>query len=153
MKFENIFNEIAERYYNDIYKYCCVRLDNEHAAKDCTQEVFLILYRKMDKLKLSENVRAWLYRTADNVMKNYRRKNKTTVSLDDLNETTEDNYSVETPFEDIISKNEYELLDSYYIKDEDIEHISKRLGISKAAAFQRIHRIKSKIEKKYIQKQ
>ena len=32
MKFENIFNEIAEQYYNAIYKYCCVRLDNEHAA-------------------------------------------------------------------------------------------------------------------------
>lgn len=84
-------------------------------------------------------------------MKNYRRKNKITVSLDDLNETTEDNYSVETPFEDIISKDEYELLDSYYIKGEDIGHISKRLGISKAAAAQRIHRIKAKIEKKYMQ--
>lgn len=151
MKFENIFNEIAEQYYNAIYKYCCVRLDNEHAAKDCTQEVFLILYGKMDKLKLSENVRAWLYRTADNVMKNYRRKNKITVSLDDLDETTEDSYSVETPFEDIISKDEYKLLDDYYIKGEDIGHISKKLGISKAAVSQRIHRIKAKIEKKYMQ--
>ncbi len=63
MKFENIFNEIAEQYYKSIFKYCYVKLDNEHAAKDCTQEVFLTLYRKMDKLKLSENVRAWLYRT------------------------------------------------------------------------------------------
>lgn len=99
MKFENIFNEIAEQYYNAIFKYCCVRLDNEHAAKDCTQEIFLTLYRKIDKLKLSENVRAWLYRTADNVMKNYRRKNKITVSIDDINETAEDSYSVETPFD------------------------------------------------------
>lgn len=105
----------------------------------------------MDKLKLSENVRAWLYRTADNVMKNYRRKNKITVSLDDLNETIEDNYSIETPFEDIISEDEYELLDSYYIKGEDICYISKRLGISNAATAQRIHRIKAKIEKEYMQ--
>lgn len=107
MKYENTFNEMAERYYNAIYRYCCVRLDNEHAAKDCTQKVFLILYGKMDKLKLSKNVRAWLYRIADNVMKSYRRKNKITVSLDNLDETTEDNYSVEMPFEDIISKDEY----------------------------------------------
>ena len=92
-----------------------------------------------------------LYRTADNVMKNYRRKNKITVSLDDLDETTEDSYSVETPFEDIISKDEYKLLDDYYIKGEDIGHISKKLGISKAAVSQRIHRIKAKIEKKYMQ--
>ncbi|MCM1529772.1 MAG: sigma-70 family RNA polymerase sigma factor [Alistipes sp.] len=151
MKFENIFNEIAEQYYNAIFKYCCVRLDNEHAAKDCTQEVFLTLYRKIDKMKLSENVRAWLYRTADNVMKNYRRKNKITVSIDDINETTEDSYSVETPFEDIITKEEYELLNSYYINGDSIETISKRLGISKDAVYQRIHRIKTKIEKEYMQ--
>ena len=151
MKFENIFNEIAEQDYQSIFRYCYVKLDNEHAAKDCTQEVFLILYSKMDKLKLSENVRAWLYRTADNVMKNYRKKNKITVSLDDVNETTEDNYSVEKPFEDIISKDEYELLNSYYINGDSIETISKQLGISKDAVYQRIHRIKTKIANKYMQ--
>lgn len=84
IKLENTFNEIAQQYYDAIFKYCCVRLNNEHAAKDCTQEVFLILYKKMDKLKLSENIRAWLYRTSDNVIKNYRRKNKDSIPLDTL---------------------------------------------------------------------
>ena len=41
MKYENVFNEIAEQYYNAIFRYCNVRLKDEHAAKDCTQEVFL----------------------------------------------------------------------------------------------------------------
>ncbi len=149
--FENTFDEIAKQYYQAIFRYCLVRLDDEQTAYDCTQDVFLTLYRKMDKLKLSENVRAWLYRTADNVMKNYRRKNKIVVSIDELNEATEDIYSIEAPFEETITKDEYELLDSYYIKGENIGNISKRLGISKAAASQRLCRIKSKIEKKYMQ--
>ncbi len=150
MKYENMFDEIAEQYYNAIFRYCCVKLSDEHAAKDCTQEVFLILFKKIDKLKLSENIRAWLYRTADNVMKNYRKKNKETVSYDDVTEVSEDVYSVETPFENIISKEEYELLKAYYIDEDDIEIISQRLGISKATAAQRIHRIKAKIKAKYI---
>lgn len=153
IKLENTFNEIAQQYYDAIFKYCCVRLNNEHAAKDCTQEVFLILYKKMDKLKLSENIRAWLYRTSDNVIKNYRRKNKDSIPLDELNETpTEDCYSVDMPFEEIITKDEYNLLESYYINGEDISRISENLGISKAATFQRIHRIKLKIENKYMKK-
>lgn len=150
MKYENAFDEIAEQYYNAIFRYCYVRLSDEHAAKDCTQEVFLIFFDKMDKLKLSENIRAWLYRTADNVMRNYRKKHKETVSYDDVNEVTEDTYSVETPFNDIISENEYELLKSYYIDGDDIEIISGRLGISKNAAVKRIQRIKAKIKKNYM---
>ena len=150
MKYENAFDEIAEQYYNAIFRYCYVRLSDEHAAKDCTQEVFLIFFNKMDKLKLSENIRAWLYRTADNVMSNYRKKHKEMVSYDDVNEVTEDTYSVEMPFNDIISEEEYELLKSYYIDGDDIEIISGRLGISKTAATQRIHRIKAKIKAKYM---
>lgn len=150
MKYENAFDEIAEQYYNAIFRYCCVKLSDEHAAKDCTQEVFLIFFNKMDKLKLSENIRAWLYRTADNVISNYRKKHKETISYDDVNEVTEDTYSVETPFNDIISEEEYELLKSYYIDEDDIEIISERLGISKAATAQRIHRIKAKIKAKYM---
>lgn len=151
MKYENAFDEIAGQYYISIFKYCCVKLADEHSAKDCTQEVFLILYRKMDKLKLSENIRAWLYRTSDNVIKNYRRKNRNSIPLDDLNETVEDTYSAGMPFEEIITQEEYELLNSYYINGNSIETISKQLDISKDAVYQRIYRIKTKIEKKYIQ--
>lgn len=76
MNYENTYEEITRRYYQAIYNYCQVRLKDEYAAEDCTQDVFLLLYRKMNKIKLSENIRAWLYRTADNVIKNHRRKIK-----------------------------------------------------------------------------
>lgn len=154
MKYENAFDEIAETYYKSIFRYCCVKLNDEHSAKDCTQEVFMILYRKIGKLTLSENIRAWLYRTADNVIRNYLRKNKNTVPLDEIEETTENSNSVEIsvdmPFEDIISKEEYELLNSYYINGDDIDTIAKNLGISKSATVKRIQRIKAKIKKNYI---
>lgn len=152
MKYENPFDEIVKQYYNPIFRYCFVRLQNEADAYDCTQEVFIIFYQKMDKLKLSENIRAWLYRTADNVMKNFRRKNKEHIPLDDIAEVAvEDNYSVESSLEGVVSEQEYEILKSFYVDNESIELISKRIGISSDAAYKRIYRIKAKIIK-YIAK-
>lgn len=72
------------------------------------------------------------------------------VSYDDVNDATEDTYSLETPFNDVISKEEYELLKFYYIDGDDINIISSRLGISRSATSQRIHRIKVKIKTKYM---
>lgn len=61
-----MYDEIVDKYYNEIYNYCCTKLNfNRTAAEDVTQEVFFALYKKLDRLKLSENIRIWLYRAAD----------------------------------------------------------------------------------------
>lgn len=150
MNYEGTFDEIAEKNYQSIYNYCRVKVNDEHGAKDCTQEVFLILYKKMDKLKLSENVRAWLYRTADNVIRNYNRKNKNKniIPLDDdeVNAlSSEDEYSIERPLEDIINDDELELLNEYYINGEAIASISKKNKKTEAAILKRMQRIKMRI--------
>jgi RNA polymerase sigma factor (sigma-70 family) len=150
MNFEHTFDEIVEQYYRAIYNYCQVRLGDESATEDCTQEVFLTLYKKMDKLRLSENIRAWLYRTADNVIKNYRRKNRKIISLDDKEVeqlSSEDVYEVDNPFDGFISAEDVELLKAYYIDGESALRISRRTKKSEAAIFQRIHRIKMKLKK------
>lgn len=148
MKYENPFDEIVKQHYNSIYRYCYVRLGKECDAYDCTQEVFVILCQKADKLNINENIRAWLYRTADNVMRNFKRKNNKYISFEELPEIpVETDFSVETPFNEAISENEYQLLKAYYIDKENIEHIAKELDITKDAAFKRIYRIKAKIIK------
>lgn len=146
LNYENTYEEITRRYYQAVYNYCQVRLKDEYAAEDCTQDVFLLLYRKMNKLKLSENIRAWLYRTADNVIRNHRRKIKKIVPLEDAESLSiEFGYSIDTPFNGIVSEEEYNLLVSYYIEGDSIDKISKEMDKSKAAAFKRIYRIKSRI--------
>lgn len=100
----------------------------------------------MNKLKLSENIRAWLYRTADNVIRNHRRKIKKIVPLEDAESLSiEFSYSIDTPFNRIVSEEEYNLLVSYYIEGDSIDKIAKEMDKSKAAAFKRIYRIKSRI--------
>ena len=42
---EAAFNDIVNRYYEKVLKFCCYALDgNLGTAEDCTQDIFLILY-------------------------------------------------------------------------------------------------------------
>lgn len=50
-----MYDEIVNRYYNVILNYCKYKLNgNKTAAEDITQEVFFVLYRKRNHLKLAE---------------------------------------------------------------------------------------------------
>lgn len=149
LNYENTYEEITRRYYQAVYNYCQVRLKDEYAAEDCTQDVFLLLYRKMNKLKLSENIRAWLYRTADRIIKNYRKNQSKDISIDngetnDLSIT--DKYNEDVPFENVLNSDERKLITAYYIDGVDIITLSKMFGKNEGAIYKRLQRIKRKIE-------
>jgi len=149
LNYENTYEEITRRYYQAIYNYCQVRLKDGYAAEDCTQDVFLLLYRKMNKLKLSENIRAWLYRTADRIIKNYRKNQSKDISIDN-DETNDlsitDKYNEDVPFENVLNSDERKLITAYYIDGIDIKALSKMFGKNEGAIYKRLQRIKRKIE-------
>lgn len=154
MRSEHNFNAAVRNYYNIIYNYCYKRLCDRHAAEDCTQEVFLILYIKMNRSEMSGNVCGWLYRTADRVMKNYC-KNIKRSSVPECDEAEElsyyDSYNEEPPFKEILNCEELEIITAYYLNGEDIISLSARLGKTEAAMYKRLQRIRRKI-KKHIDK-
>ncbi len=113
----------------------------------CFKQLFLILHKKMDKLKLSTNVLAWLYKTASLEIKNYSRKNKETVSIELISETEIETQTGIKILGDIITDDEYELLNDYYVAGEDAIKLANERKISKTALYQRIQRIKTKIFK------
>jgi RNA polymerase sigma factor (sigma-70 family) len=66
------FNGIVQRYYGKILKFCVYTLGgNRNAAEDCAQDIFLILYENMGKLKDYDKIGGWLYKTASNISKQY----------------------------------------------------------------------------------
>ncbi|MCM1298694.1 MAG: sigma-70 family RNA polymerase sigma factor [Firmicutes bacterium] len=147
MKYENPIEEIIEKYYSSIYRYCLVRLRNESDAYDCTQEVFFMLCKKSSELNLDENIRAWLYRTADNAMKCLRRK-KSDLFMEIeslLPKKSKDVPLWKTHFGNVITEEEYRILNDFYINEKSIEDIAKEQDISAAAAYKRIDRIKTKL--------
>jgi RNA polymerase sigma-70 factor (ECF subfamily) len=69
---EVAFNGIVNRHYEKILKFCVYTLGgNRGAAEDCTQDIFLILYENMTRLRDYDKIGGWLYKTAGNISKQY----------------------------------------------------------------------------------
>ena len=146
----NVYENIVNEYYNEIKTYCKAKLNgNVQAAEDCTQEVFFALFRKMDKLKLSENIRAWLYETARiEVLKYIHKNNEPALSIEQLpdiptNEIPEENESVF----DTLSDEEMKLIKSYYL-DCDKTELANENNLTMNGLYLKIHRIRKKISDK-----
>lgn len=140
---------LFKKYYKQIFNYCRVKLRSEHASFDCAQEVFWILYQKIDKVDVTENILIWLYRTADKVISRYIKKNSKDLSLDSLDEDIEDkremfneSYGI---IDTLVSKDELSLLENYYINGIAIKEIAEKSKVSEAAIYKRIERLKAKI--------
>jgi RNA polymerase sigma-70 factor, ECF subfamily len=68
------FDELLERYQNEIYRYAVHLTRNTTDADDLYQETMLKAYRAFDRLNSDSNYRAWLYRIATNTFLSQRRK-------------------------------------------------------------------------------
>jgi RNA polymerase sigma factor (sigma-70 family) len=69
---EAAFNGIVTRYYERILKFCaCALGGNLSLAGDCAQDIFLILYENMRRLRDYDNIGGWLYKTAGHISKRY----------------------------------------------------------------------------------
>jgi RNA polymerase sigma factor (sigma-70 family) len=144
---------IIEKYYNEIFSYCYAKLGySHHSAEDCTQEVFVVFFSKHERLDETDNIRLWLYRAADNVIKAFVRKAPPpAVSLEDSPEAmniadsggfTENG---DSPL-DLLSSEERQLLELYYNSDYGQRNeAAKRLGLSLPALYRKIHKLKKKL--------
>lgn len=144
------FDDIYREYYQKIFNYCYAKLNDYKIAEDCTQDIFLALSKKMGKLKLNTNISAWLYKAAKLQVKYYYRKNKGDISLDSMENSeniSADESHNEGIFDEILSAEEYKMLNDYYIAGEDIDKMTAEMNISKASLYQRIRRAKQKIIK------
>ena len=55
-----LFNELAETYSTDLYRYAMWRCGNEALAKDLVQETFLRAWKALDKLQDVGAAKSWL---------------------------------------------------------------------------------------------
>ena len=135
---------LIESYYKDIFNYCHNRLYGDfHAAEDCTQEVMLVLYKKVNTLDMSKNIRPWLYSVADKEIKAYQRKKVDTVDIETISERLSEN-----PFEssvlDVLTDDERQLV-SDYLSGTDRMKLAQSKNLTLWALYKRISRIKEKL--------
>lgn len=79
------FLQAHEKYADDIFRYCYYRTSDRERAKDLVQDTFTRSWEYLSKGHDVENIRAFLYRIANNLIIDGFRKKKT-VSLEDLTE-------------------------------------------------------------------
>ncbi len=159
-QFDTEFNEAFELYGDHIYRFCLSRLKcNEEYAKDCTQDTFLIFYKRLKNGETFDNPRAFLYRTANNfVKKKYEEiqknlSNQTPLSDDCASladtaksiENSLDFKSFQQKLNEILSDEEKALYTKRFIEMKSIESISEELGINKKYCTVKISRLRQKI--------
>ena len=104
-------DQIVEKYYPDIYKFCCARCRNADVAQDITQETFMLFVKKFDELA-DINIRSWLLCVANNKLYEYFKKNKidnNCISIDDVEIPVFDSYEhdeidIDEIFDDVQKK-------------------------------------------------
>lgn len=155
---EGVINDAFSKYYAEIYRFCLSYLTRDRASvDDCVQDSFVVLYNKLVAGEEIVNVRAYLYRIAENVVHDKIRElkkhtehinieeviNLPSVSDDMTEELSFDEYSRQ--ISDALSDKEAELFTLRYIDDLPIEQVAEIMGITFSAAATRLHRMKKKI--------
>jgi RNA polymerase sigma-70 factor (ECF subfamily) len=71
---ESAFEELYQRYCRRVYTLCVRITGNADAAEDLTQEVFLLLHRKLGSFRGESSFSTWLHRVTVNRALMYLRK-------------------------------------------------------------------------------
>jgi len=147
------YKKIYIEFYDKIFWFCHNKLYDKQDAADCTHDVFIVLIEKHSKIKIN-NINAWLYKVADNKIKEYNRKHRNYRSI---NEVDDDIVSI-SPIDDSESNiifsealnslkpDELKLLNEYIFIGKTDEDLAKELKISPSAVRSRISRIRSKLK-------
>ena len=79
------FSEILLRYKNLVYSIILRMINDTEEANDLAQEVFIKVYKNLDKYQPEFKFSTWLIKISTNSVIDYRRKKKyETVNIDDL---------------------------------------------------------------------
>ena len=107
------FGCLYQRYLKDIYRFVFVKTGDKGIAEDITEDTFIRTWERVIRIKSNQrsisHVRAWLYKTANNLVIDHYRKRKPVPLLDKIirsnttspEEVTEFNEMSETLMESI----------------------------------------------------
>jgi RNA polymerase sigma-70 factor (ECF subfamily) len=70
---EDAYEELIQRYEQQIFGMVCRLLGNQSDASDVVQEVFLKVFRGVATFREQSSLRTWIYRIAVNEANNHRR--------------------------------------------------------------------------------
>ena len=95
------FSKLYEEHYADIRSYCLRRLPVE-AANDAAAEIFIVSWRKLDKVPEGAAARLWLFGVARNLVAHQHRSRSQVKRLRSKLEQTADRHVNVAPAETVV---------------------------------------------------
>lgn len=162
-KYDAFFDEICERYYKDIFKYLVFTLKNEEAANDITQDTFVVVYKNIKKVYNHENIGGYIFRTAQNLGKNYKKElykrlireiniDDNVVDIQDYKSDIEsrmdadiDEYEYIIDIIDSLSDEKKRLYNMYYVEHKPMKEIAAVMNVEYTAIRMKYVRLRKEI--------
>ncbi len=155
-----LFEKLCARYYKNILRYAMFSVKDEDMAHDIVQEVFIVVYKKLDKLKNHPNVGGFIYQTAKNIINEHKRKLYARLirevkadneyagssTIEKEIDSRIDEYEYITDIISQLSDEKYKLYKLYYIEGMPMDKIADKLGIEYTALRMRYVRLRREIK-------
>ena len=130
------FSEIIARHKNLVYSVVLKMINNQEDANDLSQEVFIKIYKNLDKYFPDFKFSTWVVRITTNHVIDYRRKKKyETVSADEVEYKL---VSESTPEQDYLQKEEKLILNKLLENLPDIYKVPIVLYHQQGLSYQEI---------------
>jgi RNA polymerase sigma-70 factor (ECF subfamily) len=149
------FNELAEAYSTDLYRYAMWICGNDALAKDLVQETFLRAWRALDSLKDIKSAKSWLITILRReYARTFERKVPKFTDVDKVVVVEEDELEPDAQTErDLLRKGIMRLEPKYrdplllqVVFGNSCVEISEQLGISKSAVMTQLFRAREKLK-------
>ncbi len=99
----NAFELLIDKYEKMVYNLAFRMLNNTLDAEDITQDVFIKLYKNIEKCSGKQSIKTWVYTIAYNscIDELRKKKGKNYISLDKNIEGEDKSFSLEIPSKDL----------------------------------------------------
>lgn len=122
---DNAFEQIVNKYSKKIYWHVRGMINNHFDADEVTQEVFIVLYKKLHTFNFDSNLYTWIYRITSTRTLNFIRKRKV-KELFSLSDHNYDNINSGTDIQNHLEKQE---------EITQIENILQKISVKQREVF------------------
>lgn len=120
------FDDVLREYSTSVYSFCARLIGNEEDARDLAQEIFIKIWKNIEKYDEKRSLKAWVFTIARNTCYDWLRKKKSLL-FSQMNSALMDGGD-SVNFEDTIS-DDTPLQDELFIQKENVGTVEKALSI------------------------
>jgi len=119
------FEKIYRHFFSKIYRYISLRILNKDIAEDLTSEVFIRVYRNLNKVNLNAiTIKVWIYKIARNLIIDYFRSSQNKINLKSFDEYLEKDKEIESLNSALVDQGEIILNDMLFKNEKLIDALN-----------------------------